>query len=204
MRDIHPYATDSDERDQWAIGIAIVAVLAGYGLHLLFELHRQIVPDWLWWVEIPGPIGLYLILRGWMDAQGWTFRPLHHYGLVRIPNLSGRWKGSLKSSHDEMTTAYPCEIVIRQTWTRIAIVLTTKRSRSENLVAGVLVNGVDDALLVYEYENQPRVGTPKTMEIHRGHATLRLDRREKSEFLVGEYYSGRGRTNTGTIEVERA
>jgi hypothetical protein len=103
-----------------------------------------------------------------------------------------------------MTTAYPCEIVIRQTWTRIAIVLTTKRSRSENLVAGVLVNGVDDALLVYEYENQPRVGTPKTMEIHRGHATLRLDRREKSEFLVGEYYSGRGRTNTGTIEVERA
>jgi len=116
MRDIHPYATDSDERDLWAIGIAIVAVVAGYGLHLFFESHRQVVPDWLWWVEIPGPIGLYLILRGWMDAKGWAFQPLHRYRLIRIPNLGGRWSGNLRSSHDKMATEYPCEIVIRQTW----------------------------------------------------------------------------------------
>ena len=203
MRDIHPYATDSDERDQWVIGIAIVAIFAGYVLYVVVESHRGIVPGWLWWVEIPGPVSLYLILRRWMDARGWTFSPFHKLRWVRIPNLNGRWKGTLKTSHDDMAREYPCEIVIRQTWTRIAVILTTATSRSENLVAGVLINGTDDALLVYEFENQPRMDAPKSMEIHRGHATLRLERRVNTEMLVGEYYSGRGRTNTGTISVER-
>lgn len=203
MRDIHPYATDSDERDQWAIWIAIVAILAGYALHVVVEAHRGIVPEWLWWVEIPGPVGLYLILRRWMDARGWAFSPLHKLGWVRIPDLSGRWEGTLKSSHDDMGREYPCQIVIHQTWTRIAVVLTTDASRSENLVAGVLINGTDDALLVYEFENRPRMDAPKSMEIHMGHATLRLERGANAELLVGEYYSGRGRSNTGTITVER-
>jgi SMODS-associating 2TM, beta-strand rich effector domain len=203
MREIHPYATDSDERDRWAIFIGVVAVLAGYALHALIEPHRQDAPEWLWWVEIPGPIALYFTLRRFMDDHGWAWSPLHRFRLVRIPNLTGRWDGTLRTSHDEMGQDYPCQILIRQTWTRIAVVLTTATSRSENLVAGVLINGVDEALLVYEFVNQPKMEAPKTMEMHRGHTTLRLEHRPDGDALVGEYYSGRGRLNTGTINVKR-
>lgn len=203
MREIHPYATDSPERDRWAIYIAIIATLLGYGFHVFTEAHHGEVPGWLWWVDIPGPIAVYLMLRNAMDERGWRFSLFHKLGLVRIPDLSGRWTGTLRSSYDDMATEYDCAIVIRQTWTRIAVVLTTKTSRSENLVAGVLINGVDDALLVYEYLNQPLMDAPATMEAHQGHVTLRLERKGDADVLAGEYYSGRGRLKTGTIRVTR-
>jgi hypothetical protein len=207
LREIHPYATDSSERDQWAIYIAIVSIVIGYLLHALVEAQWSRIPtwlsSWLWWIEIPGPIGLYLILRKWMDDKGWSFGLLHKSHLVRIPNLNGKWTGKLKSSHDDMSVEYDCNIVIRQSWTRIAIVLTTNTSRSVNLVAGILVNGVDDALLVYEFRNEPSADAPGTMEVHHGHATLRLEQRDDQELLVGEYYSGRGRRNTGTLSLVR-
>ena len=81
--------------------------------------------------------------------------------------------------------------------------LETATSRSNNIVAGVLINGADDALLVYEFQNEPKMDAPDTMETHRGHATLRLRRGEDADILAGEYYSGRGRLTTGTIEVRR-
>ena len=203
MKEIHPYATDSSERDQWAIYIAIVAIIVGYGLHIFIEAYHQAVPLWLWWIEIPGPIGVYLALRAWMDESGWTWVVFHKLRWVRIPNLAGTWRGKVKSSFDQMATEYDCTIVIKQTWTRIAIVLSTRNSRSENLVAGILINGVDEATLVYEFRNEPTADAPAKMEGHHGHATLRLERGEGEDTLVGEYYSGRGRLNIGTMCVKR-
>jgi hypothetical protein len=71
------------------------------------------------------------------------------------------------------------------------------------LVAGVLINGVDEALLVYEFRNEPAADATDTMEAHHGHATLRLERGAAQDILVGEYYSGRGRLNIGTMRVTR-
>ncbi len=204
MREIHPYATDSSERDNMAIVIAVIAALVAWWLHNIVEAHQSSLPGWLWWVEVPGPIALYLLLRRATDEWAWSWPLLRFLRLVRIPNLNGKWNGTLRSSNDEMQTEHPCTLTIRQTWTRIAVVLTTKTSRSQNLVAGILINGADDALLVYEFENEPAMDAPATMSTFRGHATLRLERDERGDVLTGDYYSGRGRATTGTMTVRRA
>jgi predicted nucleotidyltransferase len=54
--------------------------------------------------------------------------------------------------------------------------------------------------LSYEYENQPRPGAVKTMEIHFGTARLVF---VNGRYLDGYYYSGRGRQEHGSIHLER-
>jgi len=60
--------------------------------------------------------------------------------------------------------------------------------------------GVSEGL-IYEYINEPCGDAAETMHAHRGIAFLRLS--GGGEQLEGGYYSGRGRTNYGTIQLRR-
>jgi len=49
-------------------------------------------------------------------------------GLVRIPNLTGRWRGYLITSFDGQPKRHDLMIHIFQSWTQIVIYLTTATS----------------------------------------------------------------------------
>ena len=57
--------------------------------------------------------------------------------------------------------------------------------------------------LTYEFLNEPKSHTAATMAIHRGTASLRLQRSDREDVLEGEYYTGRGRTNHGALRLVR-
>ena len=199
MFSLHPYATDSDERDKIVPYVGVVSIATVFVIHVLLDHWGISVP---WWLDMPSPIVLYFAMRRLLDVALWRSSFLRTLGLVSIPDLNGRWVGWLRSNAtDGMKT--PCEVVIRQTWTTIGIVLETATSRSANLVAGILVDSVYDAELQYDFLNEPKANAPGTMEKHRGSVTLNLEVMNGSATLTGDYFTGRGRSSHGELHLRR-
>lgn len=193
---MHPYATDSRERVNIIVYLALLSVAIAYGFH--FVLTKSGV-QWPWWAEAPSVMGVFGVLYTLFDKKLWRCKWLHKIGVVKIPDLNGRWSAEgYSSTYQE---EFVGEVQIRQTWTHISVIMETQRSRSHSLTASLLLNQPDGITLSYEYRNEPKPSALPTMHAHRGTTVLRL----KGERLIeGEYYSGRDRLNYGTLSLKRA
>lgn len=191
---MHSYEKDEGNR-------AIVAIL-GISVLLVWLLHEgmdAIQFDPQWWISVPSFAGCYSILYWLFDRHIWNCGLFRKIGLVRLPDLSGKWVGEAKSSYSEYGQAYPVTVVITQRWSKIAITLETERSRSDSTMARVKSVDSPNRELSYLYVNEPKLGAPSSMEMHRGTATLTLT----DSALKGNYYTGRGRREMGTLVLRR-
>lgn len=193
---MHPYSSLDAGRWRVPFALAIVSVAAAYATGRLLTLVRL---D-LWWFDAPSVLGYYGILRGLFERYLWRCRTSRVLGLVETPDLSGEWKVTLRSSHDDHATELVCSALVVQTWTRFSLRLETDTSLSHSCAATILL---DDAggVLCYHYRNEPRSGSVETMAAHLGAAELRISRDGRS--LDGEYFSGRGRRSYGRLRFER-
>jgi hypothetical protein len=87
-------------------------------------------------------------------------------------------------------------INIFQSWTQIAVFLTTDSSISRSCAAVIQVDDPDGLSLTYQYQNQPLANAMKTMHMHYGTAMLRM---ADDGSLTGDYYAGRDRRTFGRI-----
>ena len=101
-------------------------------------------------------------------------------GLVKVPNIAGKWDGHLTSSFDDHPGEIKAAIEIKQTWTKLQITLETETSVSRSETASILTKIPDTALLSYEYVNEPKSHARSGMQIHRGTA--------KHEYQVNNKY----------------
>jgi hypothetical protein len=130
------------------------------------------------------------------DRDLWRNPFVRKLGLVRVPNLTGRWLGYLGSSFDGHVKRRNLMINIFQSWAQIAVFLTTDTSILRGYTAVIQVDDPDGLSLTYQYQNQPLAKPMKTMHMHYGTATLRMS---YDESLTGEYYAGRDRRTFGQI-----
>jgi hypothetical protein len=194
---MHGYGTDSVERRIVPLLLASVAiVLAWVSSRILAETHLS-VP---WWLDAPSSLAFYGALYALFDTYLWRNGLLSKLGLVRIPNLTGRWNGYLISSFDGHTKHHHLVINIFQSWTHIAVFLTTATSMSRSCAAVIQVDDPEGVALIYQYQNQPLADAMKTMHMHYGTAMLRVS---NGGWLVGEYYAGRDRRTFGRIYCRR-
>lgn len=123
-------------------------------------------------------------------------------GLVKVPNLGGKWKGFLRSSVDKFTDKVEVTLEITQTWTEICITLTDGKSRSISQLACISVNNPAERTLSHDYLNTPYPEHIQTMDIHRGICQLRI---EEENMLRGTYYNNRQipEPTWGEIELAR-
>lgn len=193
---MHPYATDTWERERIIIGLAFLSIGLGWLLH---EILIRLSIDILWWIEIPSVMGFYGILMGLFDRYLWKLQPLRKLGIVHIPFFAGEWEGELSSSFDEYRTKVPLTILIQQTWFRMSITLSTNQSRSSSNSASLTLENPAGPTLSYQYLNEPMGSSDPRLSIHRGTAVLVLT----EDGLEGDYYTGRDRENHGSIVVKR-
>lgn len=191
---MHPYASDSNEREHVMFGILIVSVLIAFGVDLLaryfnFELH--------WLVDLSFFI-FYVIIYGFFDRILWKFPFFHSVGLVRFPILEGSWEGTINSSYSP-TTDIKAQLLIYQTWSRMNIHLKTDKSSSDSLTATIITENKKKIEISYEYQNNPEYGTG--LEIHRGTARLTLS--ENRTKLTGNYYNDPMRETYGNLTFEK-
>ncbi len=194
----HPYATDSNERKNVLFILAILSVIICYGIYYILE-HKTIEVSY--WISIPSVFGvfgfLYLIFNEWL----WRISFMHKIKLVRVPVIAGEWTGTLKSSYDNFQANKNIRIIVYQTWTEILIVLETESSTSYSHSASIFTSNPHCYTLTYEYVNNPIPAALHTMHMHIG--TTTLEKNEKSNEMVGCYYSGRDRNNVGDIAISK-
>jgi predicted pore-forming effector associated with SMODS systems len=194
---MHGYSTDSGERRIVPLLLASVAItLAWLSSKLLAVMHLSLP----WWLDAPSTLGYYGALYALFDRNLWRNRFARKLGLVRVPNLTGRWRGYLLSSFDGHTKGHDLMINIFQSWTEIAVFLATETSISRSCAAVIQVDDPDGLALTYQYQSQPLANAMRTMHMHFGTATLRVS---DDDTLTGDYYAGRDRCTFGRISCWR-
>lgn len=205
--DLHPYGSNEDRRK---VHFAIAALSIALGAVLLIPIRSQLlsvadtseISQSLILLVIPllSPFSAYAVFYWAFDKYIWKIPFLRTLGVVKVPNLAGKWNGHLKSSYDNFKKTYDIKVRIAQSWTRISIDLCTSTSSSESNTASFVLRGNRSPELICTYNNSPEGTAVDTMEKHSGTTVLKL---EGGSRLKGEYYTGRGRMNQGTMDLQR-
>lgn len=195
---MHPYATDSSEREFVLLCLAGISILTAWIFNGAVGYTQFTLP---WWVDAPSIIGFYGLSQVIFNKYLWRWRILQTIGVVKVPDLNGAWKGHLTSSFDGHSTKQDVTIKISQRWTQISIILETNRSKSHSLIAAIITENPTDVVLSYEYLNEPTPNAKHTMNIHRG--TTRLTLSSDSQILKGDYYTSHDRQSSGVLSFRR-
>lgn len=202
---MHPYVTDSNERINIPLYIAVISIASAWlfitGLNFLVDGAEPQSISLVWWVQAPSVIGFYGLYYASFDKILWRNEIIRKICQLNTPNLNGIWEGYLTSSYTNHNTEYNVRIVISQTWTKISAILETDNSRSWSQMALIKATNSDDTIFSYQYQNEPSPDALNSMNMHRGTAELYLG--NDFETLDGGYYSGRGRGNIGTIHLKK-
>ena len=174
-----------------------IGLLATWTIHRALSLVNVVLP---WWIETPSTLGVAGILYAIYHKYLWPMRVFRFFGITEVPDIRGRWEGTLHSSFSERRDELPAVIEIHQSASDIKINLYTSQSRSSSVVAN-FSKDIDRAMcLHYTYLNEINGLAAETMHTHYGSVHLRYypDVRK----LVGEYYTSRQRGNYGEMNFK--
>src|SRR5260370_8109833 len=149
---MHGYSTDSNERRVVPLLLALLAIALAWASSKFFAAARLSIP---WWVESPSSMAFYGALYALFDRYLWRKSFVHKLGLVRMPDLTGRWGGYLMSSFDGHAKRHELMIHIFQSWTQITVYLTTPMSMSRSTAPGIQVHDPQAPALLYQHHNPP-------------------------------------------------
>ena len=141
---------------------------------------------------------LYKLFERYLWSRG-IFRLL---GIVRVPDLRGRWKGTLSSTYKEngANIEIPAYLEIKQTFSKIVVYAYYERSQSESVVANFAERN-EEFYLFYTYDNEPSSKRAESMREHKGTVKLRYIPQEK--ILLGSYFNSIGNDGEIRLEFER-
>lgn len=139
----------------------------------------------------------------WTIFIKWAWKwKLFYPWLVQTPNLSGKWKGVLKSNwKGGSLEPIPIKMIITQSFLHIQIKIKTEESRSHSVGASFDIDeerGYQQ--LFYSYINTPKAGVRNRSEIHYGTSLLTFDGFDINT-LEGEYWTSR--ETTGELKFTR-
>ncbi len=159
------------------------------------------------YIDVLSTLGLIGAVLAFLNEFGWKWKWRIIKLLIDLPDLNGRYKGTLKSSFkDEQgnNIQKDCVIEIKQSASNICICAyysdtgTHNETSQSHSVSEQLVkepNGLFS--LYYIFTND--ASTLET-ELNNHHGTAHLKYFPDIKILEGEYYNKRG--NTGTIKVQ--
>ena len=181
----------------------VVVALAAASILMVWLIHVGLdVIDFnpQWWLSVPSFAGSYSGLYWLFDRCVWKLGLFRYLNLVQLPDLNGKWVGKVKSSYSQAGDAQSVSVVILQRWSKMLVRLESEHSRSRSITASLRTADLLNPELSYQYVNEPKSNAPGTMEMHRGTATLELS----GSKLEGDYYTGRGRGEVGTIILHKS
>jgi hypothetical protein len=202
---MHPYGIDSNERRNVLIVLVLASILLGEASGRFAAGQGWILTAPLDWIFDPASgAAWFAVLFYLFENYLWRWNLLHRVGFVQIPNLNGRWAGTLRSSYDAFATTHQIAVTIKQSWTVLVVELTTAQSSSRSDTGSVYIKSAAEPILVYTYLNDPNPDQPESLQMHSGTTTLQLRDSSNGKQLVGRYYSGRGRGNHGELMITRS
>ena len=192
---MHSYEIEG--RGRVTVSLAVASILIIWFFHVVLDA-IDFQPQW--WLSVPSFAGCYSGLYWLFDRYLWRLDFLRRFKLIHLPDLNGKWGGEIESSYDQDGLTHSVSVAILQRWSKILVSLETEHSRSQSTTASLKTTDLLSPKLSYQYVNEPKSNAPGTMEMHRGTATLEL----VDSGLEGDYYTGRGRGEVGTIKLSKA
>lgn len=196
---MHAYATNSKERVNVIFLITLFSILLWLGSHELLLRIPKYENNWSGLLHGPSIAAIFLIIYRLFNVHIWKWNVWRKIGLVKIPNLNGRWYGFVKSSYNS-ETKYNVSQEIKQNWTHMSIHFATEKARSHSFTGSVLVDQPEGEIIHYAYRCFPVVDADPTMGAHRGTTIVILIGNNK---LEGQYYTSGGRENVGYVQLMR-
>lgn len=193
---MHSYQIDVDKRNKplWALmGLATVVTAALVGNINNLDIHPAVKSF------VPAPSAFFIFLLGYWLFDNWLWRwlPFRWFFGISEPNLSGAWRGKLKSNtyNKEMEVM----LNIKQRWSKVSIAISFDRSTSCSFSAAILCSKALPVLL-YNYDNTPHERESDSMTRHIGTAELLMTDKNT---LTGNYFNSGDRRTEGSITVTR-
>ncbi len=180
-----------------AVALAVASILMIWLLHVGLD-SVDFEPQW--WLSVPSFAGCYSVLHWLFDRYVWKLGWLRNLKLIQLPDLNGKWVGEVGSSYSRDCRAHSVSVVILQRWSKILVRLETEHSRSRSITASLRTIDLLNPELSYQYVNEPKSNAPGTMAMHRGTAVLEFI----GSNLEGDYFTGRGRGEVGTIKLSKS
>lgn len=185
-RFVHTYSLSKPRRVNTIAVIGISSVLIG-----------QFLNPWLqnYGIASLGSMVIFGGLFALFNYVIWDWRYVRN--LVAIPNLSGKWKGTLTRTDEAgEVTNRDVFMEITQNFTHISIVFRGERSMSRSTSAVLGIDNPNDIQLHWTYFSEDRDGNPNHNLY--GHGTTMLSLNERQ--LEGTYYSTKLKKGRLTVE----
>ena len=192
---MHSYEVEG--RGRVTVSLAVVSILMIWLLHVVLDA-INFKPQW--WLSVPSFAGCYSGLHWLFDRYVWRLDLLRKLKLIHLPDLNGKWVGEVESSYSQDGCAQSVSVVILQRWSKILVRVETEHSRSRSISASLRTIDLLNPELSYQYVNEPKSNAPGTMGMHRGTAILELI----GSGLESDYYTGRGRGEVGTMQLNKS
>ncbi|WP_125250284.1 hypothetical protein [Leptospira meyeri] len=133
-----------------------------------------------------------------LDKYLWKIK--YFRKLFLVPDLNGIWeiKGlTVFRNGDKTNFEWNGQVIIKQSWSKITIILKTKTSKSESISASIISKPGSGYLLVYSYENKPEIGVEE-LNYHIGLTSMEINLECNSG--SGEYFTNHSRQTSGKME----
>jgi hypothetical protein len=148
--------------------------------------------------HISTAISINIILWVLFIKWGWKLKIFYSW-LVPFPNISGDWKGIIKSNWNNEKKEIPVDIAIHQTFFNVQVQVKTEESRSYSIGASFDIDRGFQQLF-YSYLNTPKATVINRSEIHYGSTLLYFNGFKVNE-LEGQYWTSR--QTIGDIKLKR-
>lgn len=170
-------------------------------------IHHEVISQAARWVDAFSTLTLIGLVFWYINSHGWKIS--YFKWLIDIPDLNGRYKGTLISSYrdeNNIPEEMECVIEIKQSASYIHIFgyfgskTSNSNSSISHSVSEQLVRGNDGLFLIYYIFTNESDALKVQLSNHLGTGFLKFHPDNKT--LGGNYYNQRG--NTGNIKVEFA
>ena len=181
-----------------AISAAIVFILlTAVDLAKEYGLPVNLPPSVL---SLVGAGAIYAALYWIFDQYAWRWPAVAR--LLKLPDLAGEWDCVGKSLDENGDTKYDWNgvVTIIQSWDKLRVRLKTESSGSNSIAAALSYDAADGYILLYHYHNDPNINQ-RELAPHQGYASITFAPNLTSG--KGEYFTGKGRINFGTMELRR-
>lgn len=154
-------------------------------------------------VTAPSGILIFFTIFHLFDNYIWKIPQMYSWGIIKIPNLNGKWLVMIESS--ESKNDIKANVNITQTYSKIKVRLTTNYSTSLSSMANIEMVDPTSFKLRYEYTAEFQKDKHSEIKRHYGVTSVFLES-ENEKFEKDQrasYYTESSRDSLGTMYFKR-
>lgn len=201
---MHDYNISTIDRKTYYYLISLVSFFIS---SLLIEIVKSLNSKFDIYIIAPSGLLIFALVFFLFDKYIWKWNWLYKLGIMKIPNLNGKWVCIIDSSKDKVSRTIVTSLVIHQTFSKIKFRLQTEKSISVSKMADITMLDPNYFEVRYEYSAEYTASIDAEAIRHYGVTNLHLTFETDGNFstiINGYYYTEQKRDSHGYFKISKA